>query len=415
MRRLLIIGLSLTCAIVFPASRAGASNSAASSLHGTVTFWNAYSPDEQKVIETQVIPAFEKKYPGVSVKNLTIPYNGMFDKLITAAAGGTGPDVVRSDIIWVPQLANINALQPLDKYSWFPSVQKQVFKGNLFTNYFKGHYYGLPLDTNTRVLFYSKPMFKAAGISGAPATTQQFAADCAKIKAALGSGKYCYAEGGFGGWNLLPWIWTYGGSLTNKSYTKASGYMNSKATLAAVNFLLSLYKKGELSPNILGGGIGTWDGFGKEYAMILDGPWTVAGLLNNQYPSSTYGAALVPKGPGGSHSVVGGEDIVMMRQSRNKAADAAFVQFMLSKQAQTMMGKIGQMPVLASLVRSSAFPGYYSVFQKQLKTAEPRTPSPAWARIDDVFSTTLENVFRGNAPTSTALNSAAHTIDGLLK
>jgi multiple sugar transport system substrate-binding protein len=414
MRRLIVVLLAAMVVGIAPASRAVALQSTNSSLHGTVTFWNAYSPDEQKVLEGQVIPAFEAKYPGVKVTNLTIPYNGMFDKLITAAAGGTGPDVVRSDIIWVPQLANINAIEQLDKYPWFQSLRKQVFNGNLRTNYFHGHYYGLPLDTNTRILFYNKSMFAAAGISSAPATTQAFAADCAKIKT-LGSGKYCYAEGGFGGWNLLPWVWTFGGNLTNKSYTKASGYLNSKATLAAVNFLLGLYQKGELSPNILGGGIDTWSGFGKEYAMIVDGPWTVPALLNNEYPSSQYGAALMPKGPGGSHSVVGGEDIVMMRQSHNKAADAAFIQFMLSKQAQVAMGKIGQMPVLASLARSTAFPPYYSLFQKQLKTADPRTPSPQWANIDDTFSTAVENVFRGNALPKAALDQAARKIDGLLK
>lgn len=415
MRRFLIVPLAALIVAIAPASRAAATQGSQRSLHGTVTFWNAYSPDEQKVLEGQVIPAFERKYPGIHVTNLTLPYDGMFTKLITAIAGGTGPDVVRSDIIWVPQLANLHALQELDRMSWFHSLKKQVFSGNLHTNYFRGHYYGLPLDTNTRVLFYSKTMFKAAGIAGPPATTGQMLTDCAKIKA-LGSGKYCYAEGGFGSWSLLPWVWSFGGNLTNSHYSKATGYLNDKGSVAAVNFLLGLYHKGYLSPNILGGGIGPWDGFGKSYAMILDGPWTVPFLFKNVYPSPDYGTALVPRGPGSvSRSVVGGEDIVMTNQSHNKAAAEAFMQFMLSKGAQTMMGKIGQMPVLASLSHSAAFPGYYPIFQKQLKTAKPRTPSPQWQKIDDVFTTTLQAIFRNNTPVRGGLNTAAHQIDGLLR
>lgn len=383
-------------------------------IKGTVTFWNTYSPDELKVIQQQVIPAFQKKYPGVKVTNLTLPYDGTFTKLVTAIAAGTGPDVVRSDIIWVPQLANLHGLEPLDKYKWFPATRRSVFTGPLKTNYFKGHYYGLPLDTNTRVMFYSKAMFKDAGISRPPATTKEMLADCAKIKA-LGSGKYCYAEGGFGAWSLLPWIWAFGGNITDSKYRKGTGYFNGKGTIDAVNFLLGMYKKGYLSPSIQGGGIGTWDGFGKNYAMILDGPWTVPFLFKNVYPSSDYGIALVPKGPKGTHSVVGGEDIVMLRQSHNKAAAAAFVQFMLTKQAQTMMGKVGQMPVLNALAKSKAFPGYYPVFEKQLKTAKPRTPSPQWSKIDDLFTSTLQGIFRGDQGVKPALNTAAHKIDGLLR
>ena len=37
----------------------------------------------------------------------------------------------------------------------------------------------------------------------------------------------------------------------------------------------------------------------------------------------------IPAGPGGSVSVVGGEDIVMTKSSKNKAAAAEFTRFML--------------------------------------------------------------------------------------
>jgi multiple sugar transport system substrate-binding protein len=206
-------------------------------------------------------------------------------------------------------------------------------------------------------------------------------ADCAKIKA-LGSGKYCYAEGGFGAWSLLPWVWSFGGALTDSKYNRATGYLNGKGTQAAVSFLLGLYHDGELSPSILGGGLGAWDGFGKSYAMILDGPWTVPFLFKNQYPSADYGVALVPKGPGGSHSVVGGEDIVMMKQSKNKAAAAAFTQFMLSKKVQLIMGK---------------------------------APSPQWDKIDQTFTDELQSIFRGDTSVKSGLNAAAHKVDGYLR
>jgi multiple sugar transport system substrate-binding protein len=40
--------------------------------------------------------------------------------------------------------------------------------------------------------------------------------------------------------------------------------------------LVDLYNNGCLSPNLLGGGVGTAQGHGTgQYAMIVDGPWMV--------------------------------------------------------------------------------------------------------------------------------------------
>jgi len=419
MRRLLLSFLAIVCLslAMAPAAHVAASKSVGSSLHGTVNYWNAYgngNSAEAQALTTKVIPAFEKKYPGIHVKNLSLPYDGFFTKLLTSLAGGTGPDVIRSDIVWVPQLANIRAIVQLDKTSWFKAYAKQVFPGTLSTNFFKGHYYGLPLDTNTRVLIYNKTVFNQAGIASAPTTTAQLVADCAKIKA-LGGGHYCYAEGGTGAWNVLPWIWSFGGSITDGRYRTAAGHLNDKGTVAAIKFLVDLYKQGYLSPSILGGGLSTTDCMGKNLCgMILDGPWMVP-IFKASYPDLQSGLSLVPKGPGsGSHSVVGGEDIVEMSQSRNKPAAEAFIRFVLSPQAQIWMGNVGQMPVLKSLSGSKQLPSYFGIFQKQLKVAEPRTPSPHWSSIDDIISTEVQRALRGDASPQSAMNDAARQVNALL-
>ena len=83
----------------------------------TITFWDAYSTGGAEVqhLEKIIIPAFEKSHPGIVVKDVTIPYDSLHQKLVTAVAGGQLPDLVRSDIIWVPELANLGVLAPLDK------------------------------------------------------------------------------------------------------------------------------------------------------------------------------------------------------------------------------------------------------------------------------------------------------------
>ncbi len=400
-----------------PAAATDTAAPAADNLSGTVTFWTAYNTvsPENKTLTEQIIPAFEKLHPNVTVKAQALPYDDLRQKLLAAVAGGETPDLVRADIIWVPEFGDLGALAPLDQeMPDFASYKDQVYAGPLATNYYKGHYYGLPLDTNTRVIFYHPDVFKAAGITDAPKTFDDFAADCAKIKALGKADTYCYAEGGTGPWNILPWIWSNGGNITDPTYSKATGFLNSKASVDAVNMLNDWLKQGYLSPSIMGGGIATSDAMGKgQVGMIVDGPW-MPPIFQQQYPDLKTGLAAFPSGPGGSVSVVGGEDIVMFEKSQNKAAALAFMRYMLNTESQTALGKVGQMPVLKSLTGSKDLPDYYAVFQQQLETAQPRTPSPAWPKIDDAINTAVQEVLRGEKTAQAAMDEAAGTVDKLL-
>lgn len=387
----------------------------ASSISGNVIFWNAYntvSPENSTLID-KVIPAFQKLYPNVTVYSQNIPYPSLLQKLIASIAGGSGPDVVRSDIIWMPQLAKIGAIDNTDAI--IAKRKNEFYAGPLSTAYYQGHYYGLPLDTNTRVVIYNKTLFSRAGISAPPTTTAQFMTDAAKISG-LGKNIFGYAESGLDAWNILPWIWSFGGAVTNAKFTTASNYLDSAKSVAALQFLVDLKDKGYLSPSILGGGLGTDDALGKNLAgMILDGPWAIP-TLQKTYPKLQFGLAPMPAGPGGqSASVVGGEDIVEMKSSQNSAAALAFMQFMTSPQAQLLMGETGQMPVLKSLAHNPQLPAYYAVFNKQLQTAYARTVSPNWTKIDSVLTDAFNKAIRHQATPAAALDSATPQINSLLQ
>lgn len=388
-----------------------------SDLSGTVTFWSAYNTvsPEMETLTGEIIPAFQEQYPNVTVRAQALPGDELRQKMLTSIAGGETPDLVRADIIWVPEFAELGALAKLDEeMEDFDEYKELVYPGPLSTNFYKGNYYGLPLDTNTKVAFYNNDVLQQAGLSAPPKTWEEFSAFCDKVKALNQPDTYCYAESGTGPWSTLPWIWSGGGSITDPEYTKATGYLNSAETVAAVTMLRDMLKNGTISPSIMGGGIATSDALGKGQAgMIIEGPW-MPPIFQQQFPDLDYELALVPAGPGGTSSVVGGEDIVLFEQSKNKEAALAFLRFMLSEEAQIAMGKVGQMPVLKSLGGHSDMPAHYAVFQEQLETAQARTPSPAWPKIDEAINSALQQVFRGEKEPQAALDEAAATIDGLL-
>lgn len=386
-------------------------------ISGTVTYWNGYAADGEEIstFTDVVLPAFNALYPNVTVEHQEIPYDDLRQKLVTGLAGGTLPDVLRADIIWVPEFADQGALLALDEeMADFATLTASMFPGPVSTNLWNGHYYGLPLDTNTRVLFYNEKVFADAGITTPPADIDALEADFATIKSKLGADVFGYAEGGTGPWSVLPWIWSFGGGITDEGLTAATGTLDGEATVAAVTRLKTWLDEGYLSPSILGGGLATSEQFGaNSAATILEGPW-MPSIFKNQFPDLTYGYATVPAGPGGTASVVGGEDIVVFKATKNKEAALAFTRFMVSEEAQLAMGKVGQMPVLQSLAGNTELPDYYPMFQEQLKTAKARTPVPAWPKIDEAVSNAVLKALRGDATVQAALTEAATAVDALL-
>ena len=385
----------------------------------TLTFWGTYGNGGNKTqtdaLSKTIIPAFEKANPKIKIKYVDIPYDSLLQKLTTSAAGGELPDLVRSDIGWVPKFAALKVFAQLDgTLPDFDKLSADNYPGSLATNKWNGHYYGLPLDTNTRVQISNPAALAQAGIAKPPATFDEIKTDAAKLHA-----KHIdvFADSGLQGWNVYPWIWSAGGEITNPDLTKATGYLNGPKSVAGVQMLVDLYKQGDVPNLIIGnkGAVQTSDGLPKaKYANILDGPW-MQGIWSGQYPSFKPVYSQVPAGPGGSVSVVGGEDITMTSASKHKDAAMKFIAFTQTATYQLAMVKTGQMSVVKSLdSQEAAIAPAFAPFIKQLQTARPRPSVPQAPAIDTALQNELTKAFQGSETVQQALDNAAKTIDPLL-
>jgi multiple sugar transport system substrate-binding protein len=425
MRRHRNVALALgTTAALCTALLAGCSSSSDSSKASskgpvTLTFWGTYGNGGNKVqtgaLSKTIIPAFEKAHPNIKISYVDVPYDSLLQKLTTSAAGGKLPDLVRADLGWVPKMGALGVFAPLDqKMSDFQELSAKTYPGSLATNKFNGHYYGLPLDANTRVQIANAAALKKAGVTAPFATFASLRAAAGKLKAKHVS---VFADSGLQGWNIYPWIWSAGGSVTNDDQTKATGYLNSPRSVAGVQMLASLYKTGAVPRLITGdkGATQTSDGLPKgTYATILDGPW-MSGIWSGQYPGFKPVYAPVPAGPGGSVSVVGGEDIAMTSSSPHQAAAETFIRFTQTADYQLAMAKTGQMAVVSSLSdQEAAASPELKPFIKQLATARSRPSVPQATQIDTVLQNELTAAFQGKQSVRKALDKAAAEIDPLL-
>jgi multiple sugar transport system substrate-binding protein len=373
----------------------------------TIQYWHTHSDPETAQLD-QVIAAFEAANPGITVETTRYAYNDFKTALLTAISGGTTPDAARLDIAWVSEFADQGALVQLDgNLPDFDNIIKDTFPGPLSTNFWKDHYYGLPLDTNTQVLLWNKDIFEAAGISAPPATMEEFAAVACQLTDAAKK-QYGYAQGGTYFWAPAPVFYAMGGKVTDEEITTATGYVNSPESVAAFAMLKDLYDQGCLSPNLLGGGIATDAGHAEgTYAMIIDGPWMVD-IYKNNYPDFEVNFAPIPTGPQGTtSSVVGGEDVVVLEGSANQEAAMKWAAYLLSPEAQKMMAAVGQMPTLASLAGDPAMLPYFAVFQEQLKTAQARVPHPKWSDMDNAINNAYQRMLKGEQTPQEALDQSA--------
>ena len=376
----------------------------------TITFWHTYnevSAENQTLVET-LIPMFEAEHPNIQVESVPYPYDGFRQALLTSAAGGEGPDLVRLDIIWSPEFAAQGILLNLSEaMPDFQEFADAVFPGPLSTNAYAGAYYGLPLDTNTRVFIYNPAVMEAA-----PETIDELAAMCETLP----EGSFVFSDGGTSGWNLLPWIWSFGGQITDEAITTSTGFVNGEASVAAIQFLADMVQSGCFSDGFIGSGLDTWGGyFGGTIASMLEGPWLYP-TADSQYPDFEIGAALMPAGDGGHISVVGGENVVVSATSQHQEEALEFLRFTQSETYQLEMSKVGQLTVLNSLLENEYFTDhpYYGVFLEQLATAQARTPHPAYNEIETVLGDAAQLVLRGEMSAQEAMDLAAEEIDALL-
>ena len=122
-----------------------------------------YANQWEELIEPG-ISNFEKA-TGIKVDAIKVPPAVSLDeKLALDLAGGVACDVIMVDSYRVPEFAEARYLLPLNEYvkgwpdwdSYYDSMKEIVE--------FEGTCYSIPIDTDVRMIWYSKPIFEKAGI-----------------------------------------------------------------------------------------------------------------------------------------------------------------------------------------------------------------------------------------------------------
>ena len=374
----------------------------------TITFWHTYGDSEEAQFLNVVMPLWEKAHPEIKVEAVRQDSSQYHQMIVTSFGTGMSPDVARVDITNVAAYAKQGGLVALSDFADFAELSAAYLEAPLSTNLYQGKYYGLPLDTNCKAAVVNTNVLKELGLNEVPATMEEF------LAAAKDRGTYSLNVSGVGDWDMYPYFWLFGGTLTDEGFTKATGYLDSEASIAAINKLLELHDQKIFTIRDVDGSVDAWDGINSEYAMFFEGPWYFGSY--EDCAAKGIVAATIPTYEGRSASVVGGEDIAVFATSKHQQAAYEFAKFMTSEEVQLAMLEAGQLPILKSLVGHEAVTSnpVWSVYMKQMESAKARIPSPNNSAIQEIWSEAITSIFVEGADVAGTLHDAAARIDAQL-
>ncbi len=379
-------------------------------------FWHTYSELELEVFHTRVLPLFEERYPDIKIIAVRKDHTGQLkDNVQAAVADNKQPDVMRMDVIWVPEFAKNGSLMDLSNMEHFDEIAEQFIGSLIQSNMYKGKYYGVPVNANTRAAIFNKQLLKEAGLDHPPATFQELKEATKRLQLqrpeVYGIGICCSNV-----WGSLPYFWTFGGELMDQNYTRASGFIDGDRSKAALQKMKDGLDEGWISPSIVGGEPGTWDGILKGQLLMIDEPhwfYTVNETGPNKELLQGVEIGLLPSDVNMGTSVIGGENLVLFENSSFKEEAWKFIQWMVTEEPQKIMSETGLIPTIKNLQGKNQNP-IFDVYLEQLDHANPRPPVPAWTKIEDVFARMLERILTDEQTITEAVDEAAIIIDGLL-
>jgi multiple sugar transport system substrate-binding protein len=349
-------------------------------LSGTLEVWGMGAEGEAMSV---LADEFMDEYPDVTVNVTPVAWDVAHDRLVTAVAGGQTPDVTQLGTTWMGEFAQIDALDPTPD-SVDPS---SYYEGAWESTVVDGVSYGVPWYVETRVLYYRTDLAEEAGWSEPPADwdeLKQMASDLQEAGAQHGISLGL----GVGSWQqYLPFAWSNGGEMVDDANQFT---LDDPANVEALEYYASFFDEGltaaqpegfDITPAFIQG----------TFPMFFSGPWHLALIeeTGGEEFADQWTVATMPTRESAT-SFVGGSNLVVFRDTPNRDAAWAFLDFVSRPEIQSLWyQEVGALPAVQEAWESGelAEDEHLSLFGEQLEDAQAPPAIPTWeevaAAVDD--------------------------------
>ncbi|MEW2634508.1 extracellular solute-binding protein [Streptomyces sp. NPDC048389] len=338
-----IAAIALVSALAVSATACGGDdggdtgNKSSGELSGTVTWWDTSTVGSEDKVFKKIAEDFTKLHPKVTVKYVNVPFGEAQNKFKNAAQSGSGaPDVIRSEVAWTPEFADLGYLAPLDGTAALKDEDDFLKQAAASTEY-NGKTYAVPQVIDSMGIFYNKKIFKEAGVE-VPKTIDELKAVSATIKDKTGrTGLYLRGDDAY--W-FLSFLYGEGGDLVDAENKKIT--VGDEAGVKAMKTVKDLVDSKAAITDATNG----WDNMQAAFkdgkvAMIINGPWAVSDTYTGKEfaDKANLGIAPVPAGSAGQGAPQGGHNLAVYAGSKNLDASYAFTEYMTSAENQAKVAK----------------------------------------------------------------------------
>jgi multiple sugar transport system substrate-binding protein len=383
----------------------------------TLTFWTIGREGEAI---TQLLPEFEHENRNIHVVLQQLPLSAAHQKLLTAFAGDSTPDMTQLGNTWLPEFVALGALQPLQtRVANDKAIQPEDYFPSIWaTNVYDGALYGVPWYIDTRLLFYRSDLLKAAGFDAPPRDWNEWR----RMLAALSHP----ARGQYG--ILLPT--NEYDQLTSLALQQPDpllrdggryGNFESAGFKRALSFYVDTFRLHQAPPitNVEAGN--PWMEFGRGvYAFYFSGPWNIS-EFRKRLPApaeGTWATAPLPGPDGDGAALAGGSSLVIFRKSAHKDAAWALIEYLSRPDVQGRFYELlGDMPPRRSSWNQQSLlrDAKAQAFREQLERVKPTPPVPEWEQIVNEMQLVAAQAVAGNLTVDQAAAEIDRRADRILE
>ena len=312
-------------------SAGGSTTSASKVVH--LTYWSGFTGGDSATYK-KAIAEFNKTHPDIQVSFQLEPWDTIAQKLPTAIASGSGPDIATPDynVATIQQYVANGLALPMtsvvgNKKGEVPA--SAVPKSILDSMTIHGKIYAMPASFTTLMLYYNVKLLAAAGLQP-PTTMTELQSDAVKLS---GNGKFGIAladNNTIAQWPVL--IWADGGDIVN---AKGCSSLGTAKTIASVTTWADLVRNkkitqvglsGQDADNLFAAGKAAFEINGPNAA----GEYTPAGIDFKVVP--------VPTGASGKPvTLASTAPTIISAKTKYPKQAQEFLAWWMGKQAQTII------------------------------------------------------------------------------
>ena len=382
----------------------------------TVELWAMGTEGEQV---QRLVPGFVQRFPGVQVRIQRVPWSAAHEKLLTAYVAGTLPDVIQVGNTWIPELAAIGALEPLDGRLRSP-MAADFFEGILDTNRVDGVTWGVPWYVDTRLLFYRSDLLAAAGYETAPATWATWVDAMERLKQSGGRDRHALFVP-IREWQLPVALALQLGAELLREGNRYGNFRSPEFRLA-FRFYLDLFQRG-FAPFTGDAQItNIYQDFAAGFfTFYVSGPWNL-GELDRRLPElrANWSTAPLP-GPDRERpgvSLAGGPSLSLVQGSPHADLAWSLIEYLSEPQQQLEFYRLtGDLPSRrAAWEKGELRAGDRArAFWEQLQHVRATPKIPEWERIAELITRYSEAAVRGEISIDAALAGLDADTDAALE